>query len=79
MKLFTKKGQVTVELILLATVLLVLGQVIFKTLREGEYLKAFARGPTQVMGNMMANGNWKRDPGSSRDGASQSTPKDTTP
>ena len=60
------RGQVTVELILLAVVLIVIAQLIINQIKNNDYLKAFAEGPAQVVGNMISNGNWKRNPEESK-------------
>ena len=60
------RGQVTVELILLAVVLIVIAQLIINQIKNNAYLKAFAEGPAQVVANMISNGNWKRSPEESK-------------
>ena len=57
----SSKGQVTVEYILLAVVSIVLMQVAFKQIKEGDYFKDFVSGPNQIIGNMMENGTWNID------------------
>ncbi len=63
----TSKGQVTVEYILLAVTLLVLMQVAFKQIKEGDYLKEFVSGPNPVIANMLENGVWNIDSKSARE------------
>ena len=60
------KGQVTVELILLGVVLIVLSQLVVNQIKTNNYIKDFAKGPSQVVANMMANGNWKKNPEESK-------------
>ena len=60
------KGQVTVELILLGVVLIVLSQLVVNQIKTNNYIKDFAKGPSQVVANMMANGNWKKNPDESK-------------
>ena len=55
-----RKGQVTVELILLGVVLIVLSQLVINQIKTNKYLEDFAKGPSQVVANMIANGNWKK-------------------
>ena len=61
-----EKGQVTVELILLGVVLIVVAQIVLKQIKDNEYIEDFAKGPSQVIANMMANGNWRKDPADSK-------------
>ena len=61
------KGQVTVELILLAVVLIFLSQLIIHQIKTNKYIEDFAKGPSQVVANMIANGNWKKEPSESRE------------
>ena len=60
------KGQVTVELILLGVVLIILSQLVINQIKTNNYIKDFAKGPSQVVANMMANGNWKKNPEESK-------------
>lgn len=66
LRLSRKKGQVTVELILLGVVLIILAQLILSQIKDNEYVENFAKGPSQVIANMLANGNWKKDPTDSK-------------
>ena len=61
------KGQVTVELILLAVVLIFLSQLVINQIKNNKYIEDFAKGPSQVMANMIANGNWQKEPSKSRE------------
>ena len=54
-----KKGQVTVEYILLAVALIALFQVATVTLRDNESLKNFQEIPGQIFKNLVENGNWE--------------------
>ena len=62
-----RKGQVTVELILLGVVLIILSQLVINQIKTNKYLEDFAKGPSQVVANMIANGNWKKNPDESKD------------
>jgi len=64
--LHQNKGQVTVELILLGVVLIILSQLVINQIKTNDYIKDFAKGPSQVVANMMANGNWKKNPAESK-------------
>ena len=55
-----RKGQVTVELILLGVVLIILSQLVINQIKTNKYVEDFAKGPSQVVANMIANGNWKK-------------------
>ena len=61
-----RKGQVTVELILLGVVLIVLSQLVINQIKTNKYMEDFAKGPSQVVANMIANGNWKKSPDESK-------------
>ncbi len=52
-------GQITVEYILLAVVLIVIFQVATKTLRDSNYLEHFQKAPNQIFVNLIENGNWE--------------------
>ena len=54
-----KKGQITVEYLLLAVVVLVLSRLAFNTLKNGDYLDDFVSGPNQYIARMLENGNWQ--------------------
>ena len=51
------RGQVTVEYILLAVVLIVLFQLAANTLRDNGYLKNFQDAPNKIFVNLIENGN----------------------
>ena len=53
-----RRGQVTVELILMMVVAAVLMQVSWNAIKEGGYLDKFASMPNKALSSMMANGNW---------------------
>ena len=61
-----QKGQVTVEYILLAVVLIALFQLTTQTLKTNGYLKEFQETPQKVFRNMVENGNWKLEEAQSR-------------
>ena len=63
----SSKGQVTVELILLAVVLIFLSQLVINQIKTNKYIEDFAKGPSQVVANMIANGNWQKDPSKSKE------------
>ena len=56
-----QKGQVTVELILLAIVLLSVTKVILSGLQRSKALSDFASLPQAILKNMISNGNWKKN------------------
>ena len=60
------KGQVTTELILLGVVLIVLAQLVINQIKNNKYMEDFAKGPSQVLANMISNGNWKKNPEDSK-------------
>ena len=62
----SKKGQVTVEYILLAVALIAIFQVATVTLRNNESLKSFQEIPGQIFKNLVENGNWILDGDQSR-------------
>ena len=55
------RGQITTELILLGVVLIVLAQLVLNQIKNNKYVEDFAKGPSQVLANMISNGNWKKD------------------
>ena len=59
-------GQVTMEYILLAVVLITLFQIATKTLRDNDYLKNFQDTPNKIFVNLIKNGNWEVDETASR-------------
>lgn len=61
-----KKGQVTVEYILLAVVLIALFQIAAASLRDNQNLKNFQELPGQIFRNLVENGNWEPDTRTSR-------------
>ena len=61
-----KKGQVTVEYILLAVALVTLFQISVITLRNNQSLKNFQELPGQIFRNLVENGNWLIDMPNSR-------------
>ena len=63
----SKRGQVTVELILMTAVIVVTWQVLSKVIKNGGYLDDFVAGPNQLIGHMIANGNWQKDEEESKD------------
>ena len=60
-KFQNKRGQVTVEYILLAVVLISLFQIATVTLRDNDYLKGFQETPNKIFMNLVENGNWETD------------------
>ena len=63
----SRRGQVTVELILMTAVIVVTWQVMSKVIKDGGYLDDFVAGPNQLIGHMIANGNWQKDEEESKD------------
>ena len=61
-----KKGQVTVEYILLAIALITLFQIATITLKENDSLKSFQETPGKIFQNLVENGNWIVDTTKSR-------------
>ena len=61
-----ESGQVTVEYLLLAVVLLVLFQVSTNTFKNNDSLKNFQETPRNIFKNMVENGNWEPTPDKSR-------------
>ena len=61
------KGQVTTELILLGVVLIILAQLVLNQIKNNKYVEDFAKGPSQVLANMISNGNWKKNPEKSKE------------
>ncbi len=59
-------GQVTVEYILLAVVLIVMFQLAGQTLRSSGYLNNFQEIPNAMLKNLIENGNWNPDEDESR-------------
>ena len=55
-----KRGQITVEYLLLAVVLTVLFKVATDTLKNNGYLDEFRNTPADRFRNMAQNGNWKK-------------------
>ncbi|MCY4321207.1 MAG: hypothetical protein OXC37_02210 [Bdellovibrionaceae bacterium] len=53
-----KKGQVTVEYILLAVALIAIFQIATVSFRNNENLKNFQEIPGQIFRNLVENGNW---------------------
>lgn len=57
----SQRGQVTVEILLLALVLTVFFHSVIKIIRDGGAFDKFASTPNKLIGHMIANGNWKRN------------------
>ena len=57
----SQRGQVTVEILLLALVLTVFFHSVIKVIRDGGSFDNFASTPNKLIGHMIANGNWKRN------------------
>ena len=53
-----KKGQVTVEYLLLAVALIALFQIAVTTLKDNQTLENFQKTPGQIFRNLVENGNW---------------------
>ena len=60
-KIQEQRGQITVEYILLAVVLVSLFTLMTKTLKDGDYLNEFHDGPTKLLKSMVQNGNFELD------------------
>lgn len=59
-------GQVTVEYILLAVVLITLFQLASKTLKDNDYLANFTDTPYAIFVHLAEHGNWEPDKNESR-------------
>ena len=62
----TNKGQITMEILLIALVLAVITRIGLIGLRNSEGVKRFSSAPKEVLKNMMSHGNWIKDPARSR-------------
>ncbi len=54
-----KKGQMTIEAVLLLVIMVAVFTVVHRTISEGEYLSKIVSGPWGYMQGMVANGVWK--------------------
>ena len=60
------KGQITVEILLLASVLIVIGQVVFNKIKSERYLAPLTTFARDAVGNMIENGSWNRNKAEAR-------------
>ena len=64
---FKKKGQVTVEYLLLGVTLIVLSKLVFNQINEGGYLDDVVSGPNAYIASMLKNGVWAPEHRNSND------------
>lgn len=62
------KGQITVEFILMLALTVVFWQAFVNTIKNSGHFDDFVEWPNQLIGHMIANGNWRSNPSDSKDG-----------